>query len=599
MCEYFSWRKFTQIMVGLSLCFLTSCTYDPDDRYWVDLKSPSAPEVNIDFNINSDTVYFNNNVPVVLKINASNENIIVGSTTLYIDNDPVNYTIENGAFVINPFELMAGIHKFRIEFLANSGTNSIADKVGAEMYQFKSRELIFVVKATDQSRWIKESESADGLTLTWNPGLVFNSYELRKVITIRNNMGHFLLDTVYRTDVNTFTDTHYIGESAHYKIYGVNTDGKSYLLGTWSTSCKLPKLKVIEYQNKIALVWPKTVHFNHVKKIELISKSIPDSPAIIASLKNTDTLFFLDRSYFGQRPSLTLRFTPEIKTNENTILCFESYYFTDQISLPGPDLGYVLGSSCSDLFYNNDDTLFGYSAITHKLSLAQPGGFVISPDGNYSLQNINNRLYYYSLSPYSLIRSTGVINEFTFGYSISNNGMVLFNTRDGLEIYDFSVSNLHISNTKYSYSKGGYWAEFSPDGNYLKMTKESYPDPVKVVFAKIQGNNIVPVDSLTGCICRFYKTDPTLFYYYKNSTLTIKKIEDLSTVRTIYTGDDRFGNIDFCTNRMITKGKDFFHVYDIVTGELLFTIPMQNGYYFHLLKNIVFFDYGNKYFLTN
>ncbi len=107
----------------LSLCFLTAC-YDPDDRYWVDIEIPTEPpEVNIDFNINSDTVYFNCDVPIVLKITATNENVRVGSTSLYIDNTPVSYTTKDGAFIINPFKLSSGIHKFRIEFQTNSGTN--------------------------------------------------------------------------------------------------------------------------------------------------------------------------------------------------------------------------------------------------------------------------------------------------------------------------------------------------------------------------------------------------------------------------------------------------------------------------------------------
>lgn len=604
MCGSISLSKITLFIVGLSLWFISSCYYDPDDKYWVDLQNPAVPpEVNIDFNINSDTVYFSSYAPVVLKITASNENVKVESTKLYLDNEPVSYITENGAFIITPFSLGTGIHKFRMEFLVNSGTTSIADKLGAEMFEYKSRELTFIVQTpTEQSKWIKETESASGLTLTWNSGLVFNQFELRKTISIRSNSGFFLLDAIYTASGNTFTDTQYIGESATYQIYGISGEGKRYLLGTYSTLCKLPRIRVVEYQNKLALVWPKTMHAEHVKSIELINKSSPMSPVTITSLKNTDTMFFLDQSYFGITPALTLRYTPEIQTNDNTILCFESYYFTDRIELPGPNPMTMVASNCSELIYTRNDTLVGYSVEAKKTILAQPVGYqcAVSPDGNYSLQNINHAINFYSLSDYSLLKSIDMTNRFSYGYSVSNNGIGIYNTNEGLEIYDFRNNNLHLTNTKYSYSKGGYWPEISPDGNYVKFHKsQPYPNPNMVVFARIQGNSIIPMDSIEGPTCQFYKSDPSLFYYYKESTLYIRKIEDLSIVRTLYTGDEILGNIDFCSNRMITRGKETCHVYDILTGKLLFTIPMQNGDYVYLLNNIVYFEYGNKYLLPN
>lgn len=597
-------RKLSQIIsIGLILCSVTSCYFDPDDKYWVDLQSPAPPEINIDFNINPDTVYFSSSAPVILKITASNENIKVGSVILYIDDEPINYTIENGACIITPFSLNKGIYKFKIEFLTNSGTTSIADILGVEMYQHKSREFTFIVQyPAEQSTWISETESASGLILTWNSGLFFKSYQLRKTLTIYSNTGFFLLDTIYTTPSNVFTDTQYIGESARYEIYGISNEDKSYLLGKYSTSNKLPMMKVIEYQNKIALVWPKTMHSAQVQSIELIDKSNPMSHVTLAVLNNTDTAFLLDNSYFGVKPVFTLRFTPEIKTNSSTILCFESYAFANRIELPGPDPMTILTSSCSDLIYTNNDSLIVYSVGAQKTILATPIGYgcVVSPDGQFSLQQIASNMNFYSLPNYSLIRSINMTNKFFYSYSVSNNGIGTYNTDDGLKIFDFLNNSLDFINTRYSYSKGGYWPEISPDGTYLKLFKDQpYPNPDRMVFAKIQGNNVIPMDSIDGCECHFYNSDPSLIYYYKESTLYVLRIEDLSIVRTLHTGDKYLGNIDFCSNRMITRGEETCHIYDILTGNLLFTIPMQNGNYVYILNDIVYFEYGNKYFLPN
>lgn len=605
ICGRISFRKISKILsMGLILSMMTSCFYDPDDKYWVDLQSPTAPpEVNIDFNINSDTVYFSSYAPVVLKITASNENIRVGSVILYMDDEPISYTTENDAFIITPFSLNTGTHKFKIEFLANSGTTSIADKLGAEMFEYKSRELIFVVQSTmQQSIWIKETESASGLTLTWNPGLVFRSYQLRKTISIRSNSGFFLLDTIYYTSGNVFTDTKYIGESSTYQIYGINDEGKSYLLGNYSTLNKLPWMRVIEYQNKLAVAWPKTMHAEHVKSIELINLSSPISPVTVATLKNTDTLVFLDKSYFGVTPVFTLRYTPEIKTNSSTILCFESEYFRNRIELPGPNPMTMVASSCSDLIYTKNDSLIVYSIAAQKTIQSLPVGYscAVSANGKYSFHHIDHNLNFYSVSDYSLIRSIDMTNVFSYSYSVSNNGIGIYNTDKGLEIVDFLNNDMHLVNTRFSYAQGGYWPEISPDGKYLRLSKSKpYPEPAIFVFARIQGDSILPVDSIDGPTCHFYKSDPSLFYYYKESTLYIRRIEDLSVVRALYTGDEYLGNIDFCSNRMITRGKENCHVYDILTGKLLFTIPMQNGDYVYILNNIVYFEYGNRYFLPD
>jgi hypothetical protein len=599
-----SFRKLSQILcIGFILCTVTSCYYDPDDKYWVDLQSPaSAPEIIIDFNIIADTVYFSSSVPVILIITAPNENIEIRSVAFYLDDERVSYTTKDGNYIITPFSLLSGTYKFKIGFMANSGTTSIADKLGAEMYEYKTRELTFIMQSSsEQSKWVKETESESGLTLTWNPGLVFNTYQLRKTISIYSNSGFFLLDTIYTTNDNVFTDTQYVGESAVYQIYGMSDDGKTYILGKHYTSNKMPRMRIIAYENSIAVVWPKTMHANHVKSIELIDKSQPMSPVILATLKNTDTLFALNKSYCGVTPVFTLRFTPEIKTNNTTILCFESYSFSNRIELPGPDPMTTTASTCSEIIYVDNDSLIVYSIEDQKPILAAPlmYGCGVSANGKYALLNSGNSLDFYSLPDYSLIRSIDMTNKFSLYYSVSNTGIGSYNTDNGLEIVDF-INNLHFTDTRYSYAAGGFWSEISPDGNYLKLFKdEPYPNPDKMVFAKIEGNTVIPMDSIYGCDCRFYESDPELIYYYKDKTLYVLRIDDLSVIRTLYTGDKYFGNIDFCSNRMITRGEQNFHVYDVLTGNLLYTIPMQNSYYGYIVKNIVYFEYGNKYILPD
>lgn len=599
--ETITWKKSIQIIIGISLYFSTSCIYDPNDRYIIDLEAPkSSPEVTIDLNFDSDTVYFSEEIPIVLKITSSNENVKVESVDLYVDNKRIYYQTKNDTIFTILSNLTQEVHRFKIEFTTNSGTTSIADKIGAEKFQFQSREIIFIVQSQNASvKWIKEFESTSGLSLTWKSGCVFNSYRLIKDV----GALHRSFDTILNNTDNTYFDSKYIGENARYYLYGINnTTGKTHFMGVFSPPIRLPKMRVIEYQNKLALTWPKGMHTDHIKRIELIeTKWINSSrgPNIMASLQNTDTLFFLDESYFGERPELSLRFFPDDKINEKTMQGFDSE-FQGLISVPGPQFP-PIWNSCTELYYIKRDTIFKYSTEQLKITPIEPYTYDNYTYGSkYRIQSFDNSLKIYSVSPYSLIREINITDNSIFNPSVSNNGIVTFLTNNALEIYDLNNNKLHITSMKYNRLKGYYFAEISPIGNYLIIHKSNtWATPPSIdVFAKIQNDSLITLDSIPNYWIRFHEKDPTLFYYYTESTLTIKNIEDLSTIRNINTGDLLFGNIDFCTNRMITKGKDSYHIYDILTGELLFTLPLQKGSDFYLLNNVVFFDYGNKYILA-
>ncbi len=595
-------RIFMMFSIAMSFTLPTSCYYDPDDDYIIDRKRPaSAPEVLIELNIDSDTVYFTENIPVLLKLKPLDNNVIVKSIKLFVDDEPVEYTTNNQVVVINPFELDRGIHKFRIEYITTSGSGSIGDILGEELFQTITRELIFIVRSQETTDWIQENYSEEGLVIRWNPGLVFPTYEIRKEPSIYYANGGYLMDTVFTTRTNEFIDTRYIGECAYYKIYGVSEDNQKFLMARYKCKFRLPDIEIIDNNGLPAIHWPKPPHLENIIRFELVDHSNSNSPMVIATIPSTDTLYTLDASYFGVTPRWSLRYVPNQTIKPESLKCFETRIYEKQIELPGPKLQYITGSTCSEVFYRFDDTLYRYSAETFKISDIQEVKYslAISPDGNYLLYQLNQKIILQTLDHGSTV-SSYQYNGSSHNYSVSNNGIGAFNSQNGLIIHDFISNNIHINNHKYSYAARNLLAEISPNGKYIRFYKSSsYNSLAKTIIAKIENGNIIPLDSIDGVVLNFHETDPSLLYYHDGYQLNIAKTNDLLVTNTIPTGDSHLGNIDFCTNRMATYNYNYYYIYDLESGSLLYTFPKGNNYSCFLIKNVLILNFGNRIILPD
>lgn len=204
----------------------------------------------------------------------------------------------------------------------------------------------------------------------------------------------------------------------------------------------------------------------------------------------------------------------------------------------------------------------------------------------------------YSSNPFTLLRRVNADNISSLW--ISNTGVGIYSSSQ-LHIMDFKENTFHITSSVYSLL-GNYNARISPDGNYLMfMQNIIYQGSTrKIIFARIVPPDIVPLDTIHVTYEEGigFMDEPDRFFHFTNRTLYIKKLTDFTTVKTIPTLDSEMGNIDACSNKMITRGLKNYHIYDLASGEIVETIPPQPDTYCFLSNGVVFFRYGSNYYLN-
>jgi len=200
-----------KFFIFFAISLLMSCEFNPSKEYYLDLQKPTqAPEVEMELNFdNSDQIvfYWHSNIKIRLK----NENLKLFKVDFFLDNVLLQTYEDEFGFYTNINIYDSGKHLFKIEFVTNSGSNSIADNLGAEQFLFTSREWTFVAINPDTYQNASYVLTNEGFLVKWKPydGLNFKKYIVKKLAV---GLNYEVLDT-------SFLDTEYMGEWGQYNVY--------------------------------------------------------------------------------------------------------------------------------------------------------------------------------------------------------------------------------------------------------------------------------------------------------------------------------------------------------------------------------------------
>lgn len=245
--------------------FFYSCEFETDKVYdrKVD-KDVEPPEITVvDLDLESDTIYLFNGRNISFRFTSSNQKINI--VRFNVDgNETAVYSTGEGIFLLDYGNMNEGEHTLVLEVVTSSGTNSIADILGAEGYVFSKKWVLNVYK--DYNTKLDTRVKNGCLNFSWEkyPVPDFKEYIIYREISYYEKIE------VGRTTSLEFTDCSYVGEGGKYFVEVLKKDWQLFSWGYVELNQELPVLSFIAtVDNEYTIRWSKSKYYNAVDIFQL------------------------------------------------------------------------------------------------------------------------------------------------------------------------------------------------------------------------------------------------------------------------------------------------------------------------------------------
>ena len=222
--------RYTHFLIPvLTFLLLASCQYDIDEVFVDNLLSlPPAPALEVkELTVEQDTFLLTQ--PVVIKFDiGAGSNDILGVIVRVDGTVFEEYTSGKGNFTLDPARLTQGYHSFNLQIITNTGSGSIAEKVGLEAYAFESTNFVFynLIKAIIPVKEVETYLSEGELMVIWD-SCWYQGFRYRVEKYLGDKNGIYIASFI--TESARFIDSNYAGEKAYYKVFLEDTvKGEAY-----------------------------------------------------------------------------------------------------------------------------------------------------------------------------------------------------------------------------------------------------------------------------------------------------------------------------------------------------------------------------------
>lgn len=585
-------RYFT--IFSILLLSITSCIYSPSKENFVEIeKDIPVPEIedrNID--LNADTLF-------VWKYTRFNYDLSAGNARIYATqviffNDTLRYDAGRGSFEVNPASVEDGTYKVKVLVYSGSGTGSLADKLGAEGYEFNREWVLVVEKPKVVDIKINASIENGFLKFSWNKidKRFFKSYNLYIHDSgINTSFSRVITDV----NKNSFIDSSYVGGpiTLNLWLFYINSDGNDVIFQK-SINYDFPiKIRFKEGIDSLRISWDKNpFHYsvildhngNQLLNVRSDTMAVISAPGLGSPIRygvmfKPKFISPLQSRSFNTYATFTTGIFDGFKhSNIEYSQLLNSYIFKNEMlfSITNEALE-VKGKYDYTWDYNDNysidfskggriyTTVAGYLKIFNskmellnsiKLPMSDIGidriRFIKSIDERVFIIGAEGVIFLYDIIDEKVVARTPIIYGISnnYKYSVSSDANFVAFIYDDLYVYE--IRNKQELILRHRIAGKFYGCFFAPnDGNKLTLNT---PDNVKIF------------NCTTGA------TDQVIDRFYANPV-----------------------NIDPLTNNMllVSNSKSKIYVYDFQSDKLVFEMNHHaSAYDFKLLNNQIFFNSG-------
>lgn len=211
-------KYFITGIIFLFTGIISSCVFSPDKENFVELNpNATAPVIsNQTLDLDSDTLYVWKYTQ--FRFNFTSGDRPIHSVVLTYGKDTLNYASSSGSFDVNPENFPEGTSRVEITLYTGSGTGSIADKLGAEGFEFKKSWVLVVEKVKPPVINISAAIENGFLKFSWNK--MDKEYIKSFKIWIQNEgLSETYNHEFTNKNITSFVDSLYVGGKINFRLW--------------------------------------------------------------------------------------------------------------------------------------------------------------------------------------------------------------------------------------------------------------------------------------------------------------------------------------------------------------------------------------------
>jgi len=592
------------LFIIFELIIFTSCIYEPFGTYENSVNTNiTAPQiVNVELNVNADTLWVYGNQKLKYHFKSSNEKQSILGLKIYIDGAICDSVMsDNGEFNISQSALSEGIHKMNIQLYTKSGTGSIADRLNAESILLTKK---WVVMADYSKKNVTYTIENGYLKLHWDKykNLDLKSYKIQYSGSTQND---YYVDSLYYGAQRTFNIT----------VEKTNGDIITWASLVMAENIAKPELK-ISADNTYYITWHKSPYFNSIKYRYGLNNREDNSYSY--GFKNGSDTVYVGNLYFSDYFNFSLTTVPKnIPEQTNDYMLYPSSYLSKYAGEPANiriNTSYTSADTLTSFDAKNVYKYFvsGETVYNEPILQASSPGFAamqISPRGKYLL-GITYASSTTAMRYFAKNLSTGQVyymdyvdpGSYELNYNlsmhISDNGIGIFESSTREFLFDFRNNTEIASRTLSSPQLNSFLFKISPDGKHV--ISSIYSENIVADVFKINASNLEKMYSVESVYTKweFNPTDPNMITAVKNKTLSVIQCAPYALIRKIeFASDEVFMNIDYFNNEILTINANQFIIRNLNSGNVIKKIAKRQEQYYlydnfilhnhHIIKNDV------------
>lgn len=222
------------ILLNLLFYSFNSCEYDSDDSfYYSGIEKPKDIQIDINLaNVNaSDTIYIYASTRLFFSVSGENKQIVEQKFHL----DGANITQDSNYIFITPNEIDGRIRTLTYDVTFKSGSGSIADITGSEVFKGHYEYILKYVSDARLDLNLRQSKTPDGyLKLEWDAPNLKQTKVVKYELSFTNPNTDISLSSIItlEPEVNSYIDKNY---AYGYKLYKLKVYFEDERIDTWQS----------------------------------------------------------------------------------------------------------------------------------------------------------------------------------------------------------------------------------------------------------------------------------------------------------------------------------------------------------------------------
>lgn len=258
------------------MLLVASCLYEPDEEYINEISNEGIVPLIEDYSLDleKDTVYVWTNTRFNFDFHTDIQNIIL--VEILYQGKKLTFNSSSGSFNVDPTGYEDGSYPLTIRIYTNSGTGSLADKVGMEaIVQQKNWTMLFDKFKLPDVKFTHTSIESGQLTIHWEKcnSSFFKYYELSIADSaIHNNYSK----KIYNRNFTSLIDSAFVGGSIKFELRIGYTDTEGYERNVKTDELKYSfpvNLQFTSTMDSLTITWNRTP-FKHSASLYLNSTTL-------------------------------------------------------------------------------------------------------------------------------------------------------------------------------------------------------------------------------------------------------------------------------------------------------------------------------------